>query len=136
MQKRMASLGLVLATSLIAGGALVLPGVPGWERSGAAMAQDKAQARQNLKQIETSLKAVDTAYASGNSAEAQSRFNDARANWNKVSPMISAREAREQQLLFDNLGEQLKTSAPATKVRGTVNGMLEELSEDIADEFK
>jgi hypothetical protein len=136
MQRRMTSMSLVLAASLIAGSALVLPGVPGREGSGAALAQDKTQARKDLKQVETSLRAVDTAYASGNAAEAQSRFDEARAGWNKVSPMISAREAREQQLLFDNLGQQLKTNAPPAKVRGTVSGMLEELREDIAEELK
>ena len=136
MQERTASLSWVFAVALVTSGAFIVPGIPGWQGSGAAMAQDKAQARQHLKQVETSLGAVDTAYASGNAAEAQSRFDEARTNWNKVAPMISAREAREQQLLFDNLGQQLHTSAPATKVRGTVRGMLEELREDIADELK
>lgn len=83
-----------------------------------------------------SLRTVDTAYASGNSAEAQTRYEQARTGWNQIAPVISAREAREQQLLFDNLGQQLSSSAPPKKVRNTIGGMLEELREDIARELK
>jgi hypothetical protein len=82
------------------------------------------------------LRGVDTAYASGNSAEAQTKFDQARASWNKISPLISAREAREQQLLFDSLGSQLKSGGPATKVKATVRGMLGELREDIQRELR
>ncbi len=98
----------------------------------AASAKQKAEFQQVLK----SLQAVDTAYAAGNSAEAQSDFDTAKTNWNKVSPAISKREAREAQLLFDSLGKQLKQSAPATKVKSTVDGMLEELRGDIGEELQ
>jgi hypothetical protein len=50
--------------------------------------------------------------------------------------LISAREAREQQLLFDSLGNQLKTSVPAADIKATVTGMLDELKDDIAAELK
>jgi len=112
---------------------------PGWNAIGeavAASAQEKTQARQSLNEVMSLLRAVDTAYASGNSAEAQTKFDQARANWNKISPLISAREAREAQLLFDSLGSQLKSGGPATKVKATVNGMLGELREDIRRELR
>lgn len=125
----------IVAAVAVAAGALFLPGVPGWPNSGVAFAQDKAQAKQSLDQIVKSLRAVDTAYASGNAAEAQTRYDDALANWNKVSPALSAREARESQLLFDHLGSQLKSGAPAKTVRGTVNGLLGELQGDIREEL-
>jgi len=83
-----------------------------------------------------SLRSVDTAYASGNAAEAQTKFEEARSAWNKVAPTISAREAREAQLMFDGLGAKLKSGAPAADVKSTVSGMLEELSEDIAGELR
>jgi hypothetical protein len=54
--------------------------------------------------VTAALRSVDTAYASGNAAEAQTKYEEARSNWNKVAPVISAREAREAQLLFDSLG--------------------------------
>jgi hypothetical protein len=131
-----ACLGSVLAAGLIAAGTVLLPGFPAWQGGGLALAQNKAQARQDLHQVITSLQAVDTAYASGNSAEAQTRYDEARASWNKVSPRISAREAREAQLLFDNLGSQLKSQAPATQVRKTVAGIVDELREDIEGELR
>ena len=112
------------------------PGVIGVDQAGAASAQQKGQARQSLDQVMSSLQAVDTAYASGNTAEAKTRFQQARSEWNKVSPVISAREAREAQLLFDSLSNQLKSSAPATRVRSTVTGMLDELREDIEAELR
>ena len=74
--------------------------------------------------------------ASGNAAEAQSKYEEARSNWDKVAPAISAREAREQQLLFDSLGKKLKDGAPPKDVKSTVSGMLEELREDIARELR
>ncbi|WGR92154.1 hypothetical protein MTX20_28810 [Bradyrhizobium sp. ISRA435] len=89
-----------------------------------------------MDRIVSHLRAVDTAYASGNAAEAQTRFRQARAAWNGVAPRISAREAREQQLLFDSLGNQLKSGAPATKVKSTISGMVEELHEDIERELR
>jgi hypothetical protein len=39
-------------------------------------------------------------------------------------------------LLFDSLGNQLKSGGSATKVKATVNGMLEELREDIRRELR
>ena len=102
----------------------------------AASPQEKAEARNYLNQVTASLRSVDTAYASGNAAEAQTKFDEARSNWNKVAPVISAREAREQQLLFDSLGSKLKDGAPAAQVKSTVSGMLEELREDIARELR
>jgi thioesterase domain-containing protein len=106
----------------------------GW--SGAAVAQKRSQGRESVDRIVSSLRAVDTAYASGNAAEAQTRFTEARAAWNSVAPRISAREAREQQLLFDSLDKQLKSGAPATKVKSTVSGMIGELHEDIERELR
>jgi hypothetical protein len=102
----------------------------------AASTQEKAQARNSLNQVTAALRSVDTAYASGNAAEAQSKFEEAKSNWDKVSPAISAREAREAQLLFDSLGKKLKDGAPPAQVKSTVSGMLEELREDIARELR
>ena len=102
----------------------------------AASPQQKADARNYLNQVTASLRSVDTAYASGNAAEAQSKYEEARSNWDKVAPAISAREAREQQLLFDSLGKKLKDGAPPKDVKSTVSGMLEELREDIARELR
>ena len=102
----------------------------------AASPQQKAEARNYLNQVTASLRSVDTAYASGNAAEAQSKYEEARSNWDKVAPAISAREAREQQLLFDSLGKKLKDGAPPKDVKSTVSGMLEELREDIARELR
>jgi hypothetical protein len=102
----------------------------------AATAQQKSDGRQALRDVLSSLRSVDTSYASGNAAEAQSHFDQARSNWNKIAPIISAREAREAQLLFDSLGNQLKGSAPATRVKATVNGMLGEFREDIQRELR
>src|SRR6516162_7446108 len=102
----------------------------------AASPQQKAEARNYFNQVTASLGSVDTAYASGNAAEAQSKYEEARSNWDKVAPAISAREAREQQLLFDSLGKKLKDGAPPKDVKSTVSGMLEELREDIARELR
>ena len=129
----------IAVVAMVAGGSLLSIAYPGWNATGQAVAastQDKTQARQSLNEVMSFLRAVDTAYASGNATEAQTRFDQARANWNKISPLISAREAREAQLLFDSLGNQLKSGGPATKVKATVNGMLEELREDIRRELR
>ena len=131
--------GSAIAVLLAAGGALLTPGFLGTGISGqalAASAQQKNQARQSLDRVMSSLRAVDTAYASGNSAEARTRFQQARSSWNNVSPAISSREAREAQLLFQSLDGKLKSGAPATEVRSTVSGMLEELREDIERELR
>jgi hypothetical protein len=132
-------LSTIAVVAMVAGGSLLNIGYPGWNATGeavAASAQEKTQARQSLNEVMSLLRAVDTAYASGNATEAQTRFDQARANWNKISPLISAREAREAQLLFDSLGNQLKSGGPATKVKSTVNGMLGELREDIRRELR
>ena len=107
----------------------------GWS-GGAAAAQKRSQGRESVDRIVSSLRAVDTAYASGNAAEAQTRFGEARAAWDSVAPRISTREAREQQLLFDSLGNQIKSGAPATKVKSTISGMSGELHEDIERELR
>jgi hypothetical protein len=123
---------------LAAGVVTIGLGIDGAGWSGAAVAAQKksSQGRESVDRIVSSLRAVDTAYASGNAAEAQTRFTEARSAWNSVAPRISAREAREQQLLFDSLGEQLKSGAPATKVKSTVHGMIGELHEDIERELR
>jgi hypothetical protein len=131
--------GFIIVTLLSLGGALSVVGSHGWFGAGAASAaspQEKTQARQNLDVVMASLRSADTAYASGNAAEAQTKFEQARSAWNKVAPTISAREAREAQLLFDSLGKKLQASAPATDVKSTVSGMLEELNDDIARELR
>ena len=125
---------LALTIGILTGAITVGIDNAGW--SSAAVAQKKSQGRESVDRIVSSLRAVDTAYASGNAAEAQTRFTEARAAWNSVSPRISAREAREQQLLFDSLDKQLKSSAPATKVKSTVSGMIGELHEDIERELR
>src|SRR5258708_25326758 len=106
----------------------------GWSRP--AIAEKKSEGREALKLVMSSLRAVDTAYASGNAAEAQTQFGQARSAWNSIAPRISAREAREQQLLFDSLDNQLKSGAPATQVKSTISGMLPELPEDVQPELR
>jgi len=127
-----------ISLMLAAGVVTIGLGIDGAGWSGAAVAAQKksSQGRESVDRIVSSLRAVDTAYASGNAAEAQTRFTEARSAWNSVAPRISAREAREQQLLFDSLGEQLKSGAPATKVKSTVHGMIGELHEDIERELR
>jgi hypothetical protein len=102
----------------------------------AATAKQKSHSRQSLERVRSSLRAVDTAYASGNAAEAQTRLEEARSAWNEVAPSISTREAREQQLLLDSLGNQVKSGAPPTQVKSTISGMLDELREDIERELR
>jgi len=124
---------------VIAAVANITPGVSLFGTQGyalAASASDKAKGRSDLEQVIKSLQAVDVAYAAGNTAEAQARYADAVAGWKRIAPMISAREAREQQLLFDALGNQLRTSVPATQIKSTVTGMLDELHDDIEAELK
>jgi len=129
----------IAVVTMVAGGSLLSIAYPGWNAFGeavAASAQEKTQARQSLNEVMSLLRGVDTAYASGNSTEAQTKFDQARSSWNKISPLISAREAREAQLLFDSLGNQLKSGGPATKVKATVRGMLGEFREDIQRELR
>jgi hypothetical protein len=132
-------MGFIVVALVAINGGLSGLGYHGWystEIALAASAQEKAQARSSLNQVTAALRSVDTAYASGNAAEAQTKFEEARANWDKIAPVISAREAREQQLLFDSLGKKLKDGAPPKEVKSTVSGMLEELREDIARELR
>ena len=129
----------VIVSLLILSGAVLGLGYHGGLGTPAALAaspQQKSEARNYLNQVTASLRSVDTAYASGNAAEAQIKYEEARSNWDKVAPAISAREAREQQLLFDSLGKKLKDGAPPKDVKSTVSGMLEELREDIARELR
>jgi hypothetical protein len=126
-------IGLMLA-GVMAGAIGVGIDSSGWSRP--AIAQKKSEGRQTLNLVVSSLRAVDTAYASGNETEAQTRFSQARSAWNSIAPRISAREAREQQLLFDSLDNQLKSGAPATQVKSTISGMLDELREDIERELR
>jgi hypothetical protein len=131
--------GFTVAALLALSGAFSGLGYHGWystEVALAASAQEKAQARSSRNQVTASLRSVDTAYASGNAAEAQSKFDEAKSNWDKVSPAISAREAREAQLLFDSLGKKLKDSAQPAQIKSTVSGMLEEFNDDIARELR
>ena len=132
-------ISFVIVSLLVLGGALPGLGSHGGFGTIAALAaspQEKAEARTSLNQVTAAARSVDTAYASGNAAEAQSKYEEARSNWDKVAPAISAREAREQQLLFDSLGKKLKDGAPPKDVKSTVSGMLEELREDIARELR
>jgi hypothetical protein len=130
-------IGLTLTAGIVTGAISVEIGNSSWNGAAiAATAKQKSQGRQSLDRVVSSLRAVDTAYASGNAAEAQTQFEQARTAWNSVAPSISAREAREQQLLFDSLDNQLKSSAPPTKVKATISGMLGELREDIERELR
>ena len=96
---------------------------------------ERQAALQNLDDVKTALGALDTAYASGNTAEAQTHLDEATASWDKVASVISEREAREIQLLFDSLGEKLDNGDPASDISDTVKGMTEELDSDIAREL-
>ena len=124
----------VFASTCIGLGYSALPLVIG--PAVAATADEKAEGRRNLDQLMRSLQGVDTSYAAGNAAEAQTKFTEALSMWNRIARLISAREAREQQLLFESLGAQLKTNEPAAKIKATVTGMLDELNDDIAAELK
>lgn len=136
MRSAKVRLSALVAAGLAAGVLVFGSGFSGWNGPGAAVAQERTQGRQALDRMMRSLQAVDTAYASGNAAEARSRFAEARRSWNSIARRISAREAREQQLLLDSLDRQLKSGAPATQVKSTVAGMLDELREDIERELR
>jgi hypothetical protein len=135
MKVTKAHFAVVLATLLTMGGTPMDVGYQTWPRLAEALAATPEQ-KAEFQQILTSLRAVDTAYASGNSAEAQADFDKARSSWNKVSPAISKREAREAELLFDSLGGLLKKSAPAARIKATVDSMLRELREDTGRELR
>src|SRR5438876_6495334 len=118
-------IGLTLTAAVVTGTISVEFGNSSWNGAAvAATAKQKSQGRQSLDRVVSSLRAVDTAYASGNAGEAQTQFAQARSAWDSIAPSISAREAREQQLLFDSLDNQLKNGVPATKVKSTISGML------------
>ena len=139
MNPTRARIGVVAACILVLSGTVILAAGAGWYGAAPAFAatqQQKTQARRNLDKVMATLRRVDIAYASGNAAEAQTGFEQARSIWNRVAPAISTREAREAQLMFDGLGAKLKSGAPPADVKSTVSGMLEELSEDIADELR
>jgi hypothetical protein len=139
MSTRKIGFGRMAAALVIVGGTCLSLGYLGWDGQGqaiAATAAEKVQGRQDLELITKSLQAVDVAYAAGNAAEAQARFAEALVGWKRVSALISAREAREQQLLFGSLANQLKTSVPAMEIKATVTGMLDELHDDIEAELK
>jgi hypothetical protein len=131
--------GLFIATLLASGEALSGLGEREWlgaEQTIAPSPQEKAQALDALDQLIASLSGVDAAYTSGNTNEARAKLEEATFSWNKVSPAISAREAREPKLLLNSLDAKLKTGAPAAEVNSTIYVMLEELSEDIAAELR
>jgi hypothetical protein len=96
--------GLFIAVLLASVGAFSGLGDGRWHGTEQALASSpdqKALARSELDQVIASLSRVDAAYASGNATEAQAKFEEATSSWNKVSPALSPREAREVQLLFD-----------------------------------
>jgi uncharacterized membrane protein len=99
-------------------------------------AQTKSAGQQSLDKIIGSLHALDTAYASGNTAEAQSHFDAANNEWKSVSSRITAREAREVQLLFESLQTKLRDKASAKEVSRVVRGTVGELREDIGRELR
>jgi hypothetical protein len=136
MNTRLSRLSFVTAAVLAVWSVFALAGNNVEPAFAAATTQQKVEARQQLNQVISLLRSVDTAYASGNATEAQTRFEQARSAWNQVAPAISAREAREAQLLFDSLGTKLQKGASPADVKKTVSGMLEELNEDIAGELR
>jgi hypothetical protein len=139
MGNRKIRFGSMIAALVVAGGAYFgasYYALDAHSQTMAANATEKAEGRRDLDELVKSLQAVDVSYAAGNAAEAQARFGEALSGWNRISRFISAREAREQQLLFDSLGNQLKTSVPATEIKATVAGMIEELNDDIRSELK
>ena len=120
-------IGFTLVALLAINGGLSGLSYHGWYSTKlalAASAQEKAEARNSLNQVTAALRSVDTAYASGNAAEAQTKFEEARSNWDKIAPVISAREAREQQLLFDSLGKKLRFFADGAAKKWPLRGSL------------
>jgi len=131
--------GGIVVTLMIAGSTCLGLGCAAFEARSQALAPsaaDKAQGPGEIEVIVKSLEALDAAYAAGNAIEAQARYGDALAGWKRISPSISAREAQEQQILFESLGYQLKTSVPATQIKATVNGMVDELQDAVESDLK
>src|SRR5262249_28668983 len=96
----------ITVAAMLAGDSVLSIGYLDWNATGealAASAQEKTQARQSLNEVMSLLRAVDTAYASGNATEAQTRFDQARANWNKISPLISALAKHARHSCFSTL---------------------------------
>ena len=132
-------IGLFVSALLASGGAVSGLGESEWHATETAFApspQEKAQARDALDQIIASLSGVDAAYTSGNANQALAKLEEATFSWNRVSAVISAREAREPKLLLNSLGAELKSGAPAAEVNSIIYTILEELSEDIAAELR
>lgn len=102
----------------------------GYPWAGAAVAASP-QTKQELNNIILSLRAADSAYASGNGAEAQAKYGQAKSTWEGISSAISKKEAREVQVLFDTLGQQLSKKAAPADVKSTISDMIDELQEDI-----
>src|SRR5499427_6102444 len=126
-------IGITVAALLALNGGISGLGYHGWystETALAASAQEKAQARNSLNQVTAALRSVDTAYASGNAAEAQTKFEEARANWDKIAPVISAREAREQQLLFDSLADSVGTMGDVRSAEAPYIGIKRNIAVD------
>src|SRR5215472_3310161 len=120
--------GLLIASLLASGEALPGLGEHEWrgsEQTTAPSPQDKVRARNALDQLIASLGAVDAAYTSGNTDEARAKLTEATFSWDKVSPAISTREAREPKFLLNSLDSKLKSGAPAVEVNSTIYVMLE-----------
>ena len=119
-----------LVCLLAAGGPFIMVEFPRVDEALGASERQKNQARQSLYRVMNSRRAVETAYACGNSAEARTRFQQARSSWNNISPVISAREAREAQLSFPIPRQSVeeRRSGDLGPIDGI--GMLEELRED------
>ena len=131
--------GLFIPALLASGGALSGLGEREWrgtEHPSVPSLEERAQARDALDHLIASLSRVDAAYTSGNTTEAQASLEEATFSWDKISPAISARGAREPILLLNSLDAKLKSGAPAVEVNSTIYVMLEELSEDIAAELR
>jgi len=131
--------GLFIAALFTSGGALSGLGEREWPRAEQAIApspQEKPRARDSLDQLIASLSSVDAAYTSGNTTEARARLEEANLSWNKISPAISSREARDARLLLNTLDAKLKSDASRAEVNSTIYILLEELSENIAAELR
>ena len=127
-------IGLTLSVGVMAGAIGVGIDSSGWSRP--AIAQKKSEGRQSLNVVMSSLRAVDTAYASGNAAEVR------RGLAKRVQRGTALRQGFPHVRLANNsccsnsLDNQLKSGAPATKVKSTISGMLDELREDIERELR
>ena len=115
--------GLFIPALLASGGALSGLGEREWrgtEHPSVPSLEERAQARDALDHLIASLSRVDAAYTSGNTTEAQATLEEATFSWDKISPAISARGAREPILLLNSLDAKLKSGAPAVEVNSTI----------------